>query len=63
MTPEPSFESLSYKPFSVDGTLKVNAELNPDVNFFQNISSLDTQYFNINDAKTFVNSNISSDSF
>ena len=49
--------------FSVDGNLKVNAELNPDVNFFQNISSLDTQYFNINDAKTFVDSNISSDSF
>ena len=63
MTPEPSFESLSYKPFSVDGNLTVNAELDPDVNFFQNISSLDTQYFNIDDAKTFVNNNISSDSF
>ena len=42
MTPEPSFESLTYKPFSVDGNLTVNAELDPDVNFFQNISSLDT---------------------
>ena len=63
MIREPSFESLSYKPFSVDGNLTVNAELDPDVNFFQNISSLDTQYFNIDDAKTFVNNNISSDSF
>ena len=63
MTPEPSFESLSYKPFSVDGNHTVHAELDPDVNFFQNISSLDTQYFNIDDAKTFVNNNISSDSF
>ena len=62
MTPEPSFESLSYKPFSVDGNLTVNAELDPDFNFFQNIS-LDTQYFNIDDAKTFVNNNISSDAF
>ena len=62
MTPEPSFESLSYKPFSVDGNLTVNAELDPDVNFFQNISSVDTQYFNIDDTKTFVN-NISSNSF
>ena len=57
MTPEPSFEFFSYKPFSVDGNLTVNAELNPHVNFFQNISSLDTQCFNIDDA------NISSDSF
>ena len=63
MTPEPSFESLSYKPFSVDGNHTVHAELDPDVNFFQNISSLDTQYFNIDNAKTFVNNNISSDSF
>ena len=34
MTPEPSFESLTYKPFSVDGNLTVNAELDPDVSFF-----------------------------
>ena len=63
MTPEPSFESLSYKPFSVDGNLTVNAELDPDVDFFQNISSLDTECFNKDDGKTFVNKNISSDSF
>ena len=52
MTLEPSFESLSYKPFSVDGNLTVNAELDPDVDFFQNTSSLDTQCFNKDDAKT-----------
>ena len=63
MTPEPSFESLSYKPFSVAGNLTVNVELDLDVNFSQNISSLDTQYFNIDDAKTFVNNNIFSVSF
>ena len=63
MTPEPSFESLSYKPFSVDGNLAVNVELDADVDFFQNISSLDTQYFNIDNTKTFVNNNISSNSF
>ena len=50
MTPEPSFESLTYKPFSVDGNLRVNAELDPDVNFFQKNSSLDTKYFNIDNA-------------
>ena len=55
MTPEPSFESLSYKPFSVDDNLTGNAELDPDVNVFQSISSLDTKYFNIDDTKTFVN--------
>ena len=65
MIPEPSFEFLSYKPFSVDGNLAVNPELDPDVNFFQSISSLDTKYFNIDDTKIFSNSNISSnpDSF
>ena len=64
MTPELSFESLSHKPFSVDGNHTAHAELlDPDVNFFQNISCLDTQYFNIDNAKTFVNNNISSDSF
>ena len=57
MSPEQSFESLSYKPFSVDGNLTVNAELDPHVNFFQNTSSLDTQYFNIEVAE------MSSDSF
>ena len=63
MTPEPSFESLSQKLFSVDGNLTVNAELDPDVTFFENISFLHTQYFSIDDAKIFVNNNISSDSF
>ena len=63
MTPEQSFESLSYKPCLVDGNHTANTELDANVNFFQNISSLDTQYFNIDDAKTFVINNISSDSF
>ena len=63
MTPEPSFESLSCKPFSVDGNLTVNAELDPNVTFFQSISSLDTKYFNVEDTKTFVNNNIYSNSF
>ena len=43
MTPEPSFESLSYKPFSKDHNLTINAILDPDVNFFQSISFLDTK--------------------
>ena len=62
MTPAPSFESLSYKLFLVDGNLTANAKLDPDVNVFLNISSLDTQYFNADDTKTFVNNTISSDS-
>ena len=62
MTPEPSFESLSYKSFSVAGNLAVNAELDPNVNFFQSITSFDTNYFNIDNTKTFVNNNISSNS-
>ena len=63
MTPQPSFESSSYKLFSVDGNLTINAELDPDVNFFQIILSLDRKYSNIDDTKTFVNNKISSNSF
>ena len=57
--------TLSYKLFSVHGNLTVNAGLDPDVNagLDPDIFSLDAQYFNIDDAKTFVNNNISSDSF
>ena len=62
MTPEMSFGSLPYKPFSVDGNLTSNAKLDTDVNFFQSISSLNTKYFNTEDTKTFVNNNISSNS-
>ena len=35
MTPELSFGSLSYKPFSVDGNHTVHAELDPDFNFLK----------------------------
>ena len=62
MTPEPNFEEMSYKPFEVDESITVNPELDPDVNFFQNISSLDTKYFSLNETKNFVN-NIDSKSF
>ena len=34
------------------GNLIVNAELDPDVNFFQSNSSRDTEYFSIDDSKT-----------
>ena len=53
MTPKPSFESLPYKPFSVDGNLEL-------MQFFQTTSSLHTKYFNTDNTKTFVNNNISS---
>ena len=34
------------------GNLTVNAELDPDVNFFQSNSSRDTKYFSTDDSKT-----------
>ena len=48
---------------TVENKISDISKLDSDINFFQNISSLDTQYFNIDDAKIFVNNNISSDSF
>ena len=62
MTPEPTFESMSYKPLLVDDNFTVNQELDPDVNFFQSISSLDAKYLSINETKHFVNT-LDSNSF
>ena len=42
------FESLSYNPFSIHES-SVNSEHEPDINFYQDISSLETNYCNPND--------------
>ena len=62
MTPEPNFEGMSFKPFTVNEHSIINPELDPDNNFFESISSLDIKYFTVNEIKTFV-SNIDSESF
>ena len=62
MTPEPNFEDMSFKPFTVNEHSTINPELDPDTNFFENISFLDTKYSAVNETKTFV-SNIDSESF
>ena len=61
MTPEPNFEDTSFKPFTVNEHSTINPELDPDTNFFEIISSLDTKYFTVNETKTFV-SNLDSES-
>ena len=62
MTPEPNFEDMSFKPFTINEHSTINPELDPNTNFFESISSLDTKYFTVNEIKTFV-SNIDSESF
>ena len=62
MTPEPNFEDMSFKPFTVNEHSTIDPELDPDTNFFESISSLDAKYFTVNETKTFV-SNIDSESF
>ena len=62
MTPEPNFEDMSFKPFTVNEHSTIDPELDPDTNFFESISSLDTKYFTMNETKTFV-SNIDPESF
>ena len=62
MTPEPNFEGMSFKPFTVNEHSTIEPELDPDTNFFESISSPDTKYFTVNETKTFVN-NIDSESF
>ena len=62
MTPEPNFEDMSVKPFTVNKHSIIDPELDPDTNIFESISSLDAKYFTVNETKTFV-SNIDSEFF
>ena len=62
MTPEPNVEDMSFKPFTVNEHATIDLKLDPDTNFFESVSSLDTKYFTVNKTKTFV-SNIDSEYF
>ena len=50
MTTELNFGKL----FSVSEHSTINTEIDPDTNYFENISSLDIRYFTMNETKTFV---------
>ena len=60
MTPEPDFEDMSFKPFTVNEHSAISPELDQDTNFFESFSSFDSKYFTLNETKTLV-SNIDSD--
>ena len=47
MAPDANFESMSYNPFTVNDNF-LNSESDPDINFYSDISHLDTKYFNSN---------------
>ena len=47
MTPDANFESISYNPFTVNDN-SVNSGSHQYINFYSDISSLDTKYFNPN---------------
>ena len=62
MTPEPNFEGMSFKLFTVNEHSTIDPELDPDTIFlFESVSSLNTKYFTVNETETFV-SNIDSES-
>ena len=50
MTPGINFESLSYNPFSIHES-SINSEHDPDINFYQDISSFERHYWSPNDFK------------
>ena len=54
MTPDINFESLSYNLFSIHES-SINSEHDPDINFYQDISSLETHYCSPNDLRTTFN--------
>ena len=43
MAPEPSFETMRFNPFLANNSL-YDSNQNPDVNFYDNISSLESNY-------------------
>ena len=50
MTPGINFESSPYNPFNIHEST-INSEHNPDINFYQDISFLETNYYSPNDFK------------
>ena len=50
MAPGANFESMSYNPFTVNDSF-FNSESDPDINFYSDISHLDTKYFNPNEIR------------
>ena len=58
MTPDINFESLLYNPFSIHES-SINSEHDPDINFYQDISSLETHYCSPNDFVLRTNFNLS----
>ena len=44
MAPDANFQSMSYNPFTVNDNF-FNSESDPDINFYSDISPLDTKYF------------------
>ena len=61
MTPDINFESLPYSPFNIHES-SINSEHDPDINFYQDIFSLETHYCSPNDFKNNFQS-FSEDSF
>ena len=47
MALEANFESMSYNSFTVNDNF-FNSESDPDINFYSDISPLDTKYFHPN---------------
>ena len=48
MTPDINFESLSYNSFSIHES-SINGKHDPDINFYQDTSSLETHCYSPND--------------
>ena len=50
MAPDANFELMLYNPFTVNDNF-FNSESDPDINFYSDISPLDTKYFNPNEIR------------
>ena len=50
MAPDANFELMLYNPFTVNDNI-FNSKSHPDINFYSDISRLDTKYFNPNEIR------------
>ena len=50
MAPDANFESMSFNPFMVNDNI-INSESDLYINFYSDISPLDTKYFNLSEIR------------
>ena len=62
MACKPNIDNMSFKPFTVNEHSATNSELDPDTNYFESVSALNTKCLTVSKIEGFI-SNIDSEFF